>query len=198
VHPGDRKAPVEVITDYIAGPKHPALFLAEFNTPGEVMKAAETLRDAGYKEFDVHTPFPVHGMDKAMGLRETPIGLIAFGGGLTGFLVAYLMMWWMNGFDYPLIVGGKPPGSIPSMIPIMFELTVLLTAFGTFFGLMGLCKLPRHHHPVFYSDHFGSFSDDKFWVSVEATDPKFDLKKTRALLDDLRPRHLELVEETLP
>lgn len=198
LNPGEKKPPVERVRDELEGPKHPALFLAEFESPAQVLKAAETLRDAGYQEFDVHTPFPVHGMDKAMGLKETPIGLIAFGGGLTGTIVAYLMMWWMNGFDYPLVVGGKPPESIPSMIPIMFELTILLCAFGTFFGLMGLCKLPRHHHPVFYSDHFKSFSDDKYWVSVEANDPKFDLKKTRALLDGLSPRHIELVEETLP
>src|SRR5688572_19820181 len=95
--PGTKGEPIERVRDEIEGPKHPALFLAEFDSPAQIVKAAETLRDAGYKSFDVHTPYPIHGMDAAMGLGETKIGWISFFGGLTGTLVAYLMMWWMNG-----------------------------------------------------------------------------------------------------
>lgn len=173
----------------------PALLLAEFNTPGECLHAAEALRDAGYKDFDTHTPFPVHGMDDAMGLKDSKLGLIVFPIGITGTSLAFLMMHWMNNIDYRIIIGGKPASvsSIPSMIPIMFELTVLLSAFAAVFGMLGLNKLPRHHHPVFNSERFKEFSNDKFFVSVEATDPKWDAEKTKKLLEDLHPASVELV-----
>ncbi|QQR88770.1 MAG: DUF3341 domain-containing protein [Myxococcales bacterium] len=175
--------------------KAPALVLAEFETPKALIHATEALRDAGYKNFDAHTPYPVHGMDKAMGLRDTPLGWLSLGGGITGLLSAFAMMYWMNGVDYPLVIGGKPPAAIPSMIPVMFELTILLTGFGTFFGLLHLMKLPRHHHPVFYSDRFERFSDDRFYLSVAAEDPKFDASKTQEFLQTLAPSYLELVHE---
>jgi hypothetical protein len=175
--------------------KRPALLLAEFVTPAECMHAAEKLRDAGYTHFDAHTPFPVHGMDKAMGLSDSKLGWITLTCGLTGVSCAWLMMWWMNGIDYPLIIGGKPPYSLPSMIPIMFELTVLFSCIGTVLGMLHLNRLPRHHHPVFESDRFGKFSDDRFFLSVEAEDPKFSVEKTRTLLEGCHPAGVELVEE---
>ncbi len=173
----------------------PALLLAEYESPASIVHAAEKLRDAGYTAFDTHTPFPVHGMDKAMGMRDTPLGWIVFAAGATGCFCAFLMMWWMNGYDYPLIIGGKPGYALPSMIPVMFELTVLFSALAAVLAMFGLNKLPRHHHPVFYSERFESFSDDRFFLSVEATDPKFDLAKTRALLESTHAAHVELVEE---
>ena len=175
--------------------KKPALFLAEFNTPEECVHAAEKLRDAGYKKFDAHTPYPIHGMDDAMGMKDTPLGWIVLALGITGCLSGFAMMQWMNGIDYPLIIGGKPSDAFPSMIPIMFECTILLSAFAAVFGMLGLNKLPRHHHPVFESDRFGRFSDDKFFISVEAADPNFNLQKTRSLLESAHPAHIELVEE---
>jgi hypothetical protein len=173
----------------------PALYLAEYSTPGEVMHAAESLRDAGYTAFDTHTPFPVHGMDAAMGLPDSRLGWIVLACGLTGVSCGWLMIWWMNGIDYPIIIGGKPPYSLPSMVPIMFELTILLSAFGAVFGMFGLNKLPRHHHPVFYSDRFAAFSNDKFFLSVEAEDPKFHLERTRELLEKSHPAAIELIED---
>jgi hypothetical protein len=180
--------------------KRTALMLAEYNTPGECMHAAEALRDAGYTKFDAHTPFPVHGMDKAMGLPDSKLGWIVLVCGLTGVTAAFSMMYWMNNVDYPIIIGGKPAsiGSLPSMIPIMFELTILLSSFGAVFGMFHLNKLPRHHHPIFESDRFTSFSNDKFWVSVEADDPKFKLDRTRDLLDKTHPAFVEVVEEEVP
>jgi hypothetical protein len=172
-----------------------SLYLAEYETPDACVGAAEKLRDAGYTKFDTHTPYPVHGMDAAMGLRDTPLGWIVFVLGLTGCLTGFVMMTWMNGIDYPLVIGGKPPDAIPSMVPVMFELTILLSAFGAVFGLFGLCQLPRHHHPIFESGRFARATDDRFFVSVDASDPKFDLKKTRLLLEGTTPAHLELVEE---
>ena len=173
----------------------PALLLAEFETPGACLRAAEALRDAGYKDFDTHTPFPIHGMDSAMGLGDSKLGWIVFPIGLTGTCLAFLMMHWMNNIDYRLIIGGKPASiaSIPSMIPIMFELTVLLSAFATVFGMLALNKLPRHHHPIFNSERFAGFSNDKFFVSVESTDPKWSVDKTRKLLEGVHASHIELL-----
>ena len=173
----------------------PALLLAEFNTPGECLHAAEALRDAGYKDFDTHTPFPVHGMDDAMGLKDSKLGLIVFPIGMLGTLSAFTMIHWMNNIDYRLIIGGKPASvaSLPSMIPIMFELTVLLSAFAAVFGMLGLNKLPRHHHAIFNSERFKAFSNDKFFVSVESTDAKWSTEKTKALLEGLHPASVELV-----
>jgi hypothetical protein len=134
-------------------------------------------------------------MDKAMGLKDSRLGWIVLVCGLTGVSCAWLMMWWMNGIDYPLVIGGKPPYSLPSQVPIMFELTVLFSCIGTVIGMLHLNRLPRHHHAVFESDRFGKFSDDKFFVSVEAEDPKFHVERTRTLLESLHPASVELVEE---
>jgi len=175
--------------------RRPALYLARFETPNAIVGAAEQVRDAGYSRWDVHTPYPVHGMDDAMGLKPTKIGWISMIAAMIGVASAVLMIQWMNGFDYPLWVGGKPPEALPAMVPIMFELGVLLCGISTVFGLFHICRLPRHHHPVFYSDAFAEATDDKFFISIEAEDPQFDLGKTRSLLESLKPTHLELVEE---
>ncbi len=171
----------------------PALLLAEYDSAGDLLHAAEKVRDAGYTQWDTHSPFPIHGMDAAMGLPDSKLGLIVFPIGLAGTTLAFLMMWWMNGVDYPLVIGGKPPYSLPSMIPIMFELTVLLSAFGTVFGMFHLNRLPRHHHPLFNSERFKSFSDDKFFLSIEATDPKWSLDRTKKLLEGTHPSNVEVV-----
>jgi len=170
--------------------------LAEYDTTADIIHAAKTLRDAGYKSFEAHTPFPIHGMDAAMGLPDSKLGWIVLMCGLTGVTSAWVMMYWMNGVDYPLIIGGKPPGALPSMIPIMFELTVLLSAFGAVFGMFGLNRLPQHHDVLFYSDRFAAFSNDKFFISVESVDPKFEVNKTRQLLEKTHPETIEVIETT--
>ncbi len=173
----------------------PVLLLAEYDTPGQCMKAAEKLRDAGFKHFDTHTPFPIHGMDAAMGMRDSKLGLIVFAMAMTGLTAGISMITYMNGIDYPLIVGGKPAISIPSYVPVCFELTVLFSAFGSVFGMLGLNRLPRHHHPVFESDRFRAATDDKFFVSVEYADPKFDEEATTALLGSAGANHIEIIED---
>ncbi len=175
--------------------QRPLLYLAEFDKPDDVMHAAEKCRDEGFENWDVHTPYPLHGMDAAMGLGDSKLGWIVLACGLTGVSLAILMMQWMNGYDYPLIIGGKPPDAIPSMVPIMFELTVLLSAFGAVLGMFALNEIPKHHHPVFFSDRFEACSNDKFFISIEAEDRKFDLEKTKSFLEELKATHVELVRD---
>lgn len=175
--------------------KRASLLLAEYESPTALARAAEKVRDAGYKAWDCHTPYPVHGLDEAMGLKKTTIAIFSFIFGMTGMSLAWLMIWWMNAVDYPINIGGKPPYSFPSMVPIMFEGGILFTGFGTLFTLFAYMKLPRHNHPVFASDRFEAATDDKFFISIEAEDPKFDLQKTRTLLDSTKPSHVELIEE---
>jgi hypothetical protein len=179
----------------MASKKKPALLLAEFDTTPRLLHAAEKLRDAGYKSWDTHTPFPVHGMDAAMGLPDSKLGPIVFAGGLAGFTTAFTMIWWMNGVDYPLVIGGKPPFSIPSMVPILFELTVLFSSLTAVLGMFHLNRIPQHHHPIFNSSRFDGATDDKFFISVGADDPKFDLDKTKRLLESLHCTHIELVHD---
>jgi hypothetical protein len=159
--------------------------VAMFTTPAEVYHACEHLRDQGYRDFDAHTPFPVHGLERAMGLKPSPIPWIVLGGGMTGLATAFLMQWWMGGVDYPWNISGKPPFALQSSIPIMFELTVLLSAFGAFFGTWALCRLPKPFDPVMQHPSFYRATDDRFFVSVEAKDPKFDAGKVRATLEKL-------------
>jgi hypothetical protein len=178
----------------------PTMVLGEFKSTRDVLHAAEKVRDAGYLRWDTHTPFPVHGMDRAMGLGDSRLGWIVLASALTGLGTAFAMMHWMNGIDYPIIIGDKPagaPGTLPSMVPIMFELTILFSAFGAVFGMLGLNQLPRHHHAVFESDRFRSASDDHFFISIEADDPKFDVDTVRALLEGAHATHVEVVEEEL-
>ena len=176
----------------------PAVILAEFKTAHDVLHAAETVRAAGYVNWDAHTPFPVHGMDRAMGLRDSRLGWIVLVCALTGLAGAFVMMHWMNGVDYVTVVGDKPPGApqtLPSMVPILFELTILLSAFGAVLGMFGLNRLPRHHHPVFGSARFRAATNDKFFISIEAEDPKFDVVRTRELLEGIHAAHVEVIEE---
>ena len=178
--------------------KKVALLLAEFDTAAGIVHAAEKVRDAGYTKWDTHTPFPIHGMDKAMGLKDSKLGWIVLGAALFGLTGAFTMMHWMNGVDYPTVVGGKPPGApgtLPSMVPILFELTILCSAFGAVLGMFHLNKLPRHHHPIFESDRFRGASDDKFFISIEAEDPKFGVESTRELLESTHPTHVEVIED---
>lgn len=184
--------------------KKPALYLAEYDTPNAIAQAAMKVRDAGYKNWDCHTPYAMHGMDEAMGLKPTRIGVLSFIFGMLGVATAVILIQYTNAFDfdflslgagYPLIVGGKPPGAFPSMVPIMFELGILLCGFATLFGLLGLIKLPMHNHPIFESDRFEAATDDKYFISIEAEDQKFDLDRTRALLEATNPTYIELVEQ---
>jgi hypothetical protein len=156
--------------------------LAAFETPGAIMAAAEKVRDAGYRRWDVHTPFPVHGMDHAMGLRRSKVPRFTLVGGLTGFTTGMLMIWWMGGVDYPLIVGGKPLFSPLFAFPPSYELTILLASFGSIIGMFVLNRLAMHYHPVIKHGQANRVTSDRFFVVIDARDPEFHPTKTREFL----------------
>jgi hypothetical protein len=170
--------------------------MAEFDSASKLMKAVAKCRDEGFKNWDVHTPFPVHGMDDAMGIRGTRLPFLVLAGGFTGLGLATLMQWWMNAVDYKFIISGKPLFGIPANVPIMFELTVLLAAFAAFFGMWILNGLPRWYHPLFTSRRFRRASQDRYFIVVEAKDPKFNREKTRDFLAALGGLDVEEVNES--
>lgn len=169
-------------------------YIATFDTPADVMHAAEKVRDAGFHQWDVHTPFPVHGLDGAMGLRRSKVPRFTFIGGVTGFTTGMTMIWWMNKADYPLIVGGKPLFSPMSAFPVSYELTILLAAFGTLIGMFLLNKLPMHYHPVMKHVKWPAATDDKFFIAIDAADPKFDAVKTKTLLAQIGGKDVTALE----
>ena len=171
------------------------IILAEFGNPAELLKAASELRDAGYKSFDCHSPFPIHGLNQAMGIERSKLAVFAGIAAIIGFTIALAMQYWMSTIDYPLIVSGKPFNSYPSYTPVTFALTVLLAAFASFFGMLFLSKLPRFNHPLFESEKFEKFSDDSFFISVESNDPLFNTEKTSALLKEIGGKNLEVLGE---
>jgi len=173
----------------------PYALMAEFDTPADIMHAAELIRDKGFTRWDVYTPFPIHGMDAAMGLGNSKVGWFAFLGGATGFTTGMLMIWWMNAVDYPIIIGGKPMFSPFGAFPPSYELTILFGAFGAILGMLVLNRLPRWYNPLLKNRRFAKVTHDKFFLVVETTDPKYSEAEIRKLLESAGSKHIELVEE---
>jgi hypothetical protein len=169
--------------------------IAEFETPAAIMHAAEQVRDAGYRRWDVFTPFPIHGMDDAMGVKDSKVGWISFIGGTLGYTTGMIMIWWMNAYDYPILVGGKPMFSPFGAFPPSYELTILFGSFGALLGMLFLNRLPRLHHPLLKHRRFALASHDRYYVVIETSDPKFSEIETRKLLEDAGSKHIEAVEE---
>jgi hypothetical protein len=166
--------------------------LAHLDNPGVLLKAAAQVRDEGYRKFDCHSPFPIHGMDEAMGLKRSPVGwiagLMALGGGIS-FLA---LQWWTSTINYPLVISGKPFFSFQAYVPITFAGAVIGGALASVFGMLILNRLPRLHHPVFNSDKFNA-TDDGFLISIEADDAKFDAEKTAAFLKSIGASDVEVL-----
>ncbi len=179
----------------MAEEKQPYGLIAQFETPADTLHAAEEVRDAGYSQWDVCSPFPIHGLDKAMGLKNSGVGWFAFIGGVVGFTLGMLMIWYMNAYDYGIIVGGKPMFSPFGAFPPSYELTILLSSFGALFGMLFLNRLPRLHHPLLKNRRFAQATHDKFFVVIECEDPKYSETETRRLLESVGSTHVELVEE---
>lgn len=169
--------------------------MAEFDTPASLTHAAEAVRDAGYKKWDVYSPFPVHGMDEAMGAPPSKVPWVMGAMALTGFSCALLMQWWMSAVDYKIVTAGKPLFAWEQFTPIMFELSVLFAAFGAVFGMLILNLLPRWHHPMLAKERFLRVSDDRFVIAIESSDPRFNQSETRRLLEQAGGRHIDVVED---
>jgi hypothetical protein len=170
---------------------------AQFDSAAALMKAAEKIRDAGFSKWDVHTPFPVHGMDRAMGLGKSWLSAPVLIGGVTGTLTAVLLTCIPSFGLYPMIVDGKPYTwpTVPAFVPIFFELTVLFSAFSTVFALLIMNQLPKWYHPVFNWERFAKVTDDGFFIVIEARDAKFSETKTRALLEEIGGSHVTLIHD---
>ena len=176
------------------GPK-PWGLVARFENPARLLEAAQAIKGEGYARFETWSPFPIHGMDGAMGLGGSKVPWISLAGGLTGLLIGTTLQWWSGTLAYPIIVGGKPLFAWQFGLPVMFELTILLASFGAVFGMFGLNRLPRPYHPLDRLPMFKKATDDAFFLSIEAADPKFDPEASRALLERLGGADVTVVEE---
>lgn len=169
--------------------------MAEFDTPSELVAAATAARKAGFTRMDAYSPFPIHEMDEALGIKRSILSRLIFIGGLTGAFLGFGLQYFTHVIDYPLNVGGRPFLSIPSFIPITFEVTVLCASLTAVIGMILLNGLPQPYHPVFNAPRFALASRDKFFLAIEAADAKFDYDKTTEFLRGLNAREVMDVEE---
>ena len=169
--------------------------MGEYADVDGVMLAARRVRDEGYTIWDVHSPFPIHGIDKAMGIRATILPWIVLGAGLTGMITGLGLTIWTMSVDYPYLISGKPLNSLPAWIPIVFELTILLGALAAVFGMLMLNKLPMLYNPLLNHDRFRRVTDDRFFLVIDCRDPKFDLRQTKILLESTNPAMIERIED---
>jgi mono/diheme cytochrome c family protein len=174
-------------------------WMAEFENEHDLLHAAEKVRDAGYTKTDAFTPFPVHGIDHALGIKPTILPFIVLCAGLTGLCTALLMQWWMNGVDYKYIISGKPFGITPASIPVSFELTILFSAFTSVLGMLALNGLPRFSNPVFTNAKFDRATNDRFFLYVDATDKYYNRESVKELLSSVHANSLdEVTEDSTP
>jgi hypothetical protein len=165
----------------------PALhgLLAEFRTPQELVRAARGVHQAGYTKVDAYTPYPMEEVIEALDLHHSHVPKIVLAGGLVGLLAGWGLQYWASVIAYPMNIGGRPFNSWPAFVVPSFETTVLLAALGAVAGMLALNGFPQPYHPVFNVESFALASRDRFFLCVEAGDPRFDLQATRALLEGL-------------
>jgi hypothetical protein len=168
--------------------------MAEFDNPDMLCAAAERAHAAGYRRMDAYSPFPIEGLAEVIGFKRTQLPLIVLIGGLLGGIGGFYLQYWISVIDYPLIVGGKPYNSWPAFIPVTFETTILGAALAAVLGMLGLNGLPMPYHPVFNVERFALASRDRFFLCIEAADPKFDIDKTVEFLRSLNPSSIHEVE----
>jgi hypothetical protein len=182
-------AEFEAETPVLAG------YLAEFEDVDSVMASAEKVRDAGFRRWDVHSPFPIHGIDEAMNIRPTILPWLVLAGGLAGLVGGLLLQWYTMAHDYKFFISGKPLFSLPAFIPVIFECTIAGAAFTAVFGMLLLNKLPTLYNPLFKSERFRRATSDRFFIVIDATDPKFDEAGTEQFLKSLNPTAIERFED---
>lgn len=169
--------------------------MAEFDTATELVDAARAARDAGYTKTDAFSPFPLHEIDEALGIKRSILPVLVFFGGVSGLLLGLGLQSYVHYFDYPLNVGGRPFLSWPSFIPPAYELTILLAGFTAVFGMLFLNGLPRPNHPVFNVPRFALATREKFFLVIEADDKEFEYDKTRSFMESLGAQEVFDVEE---
>ena len=168
--------------------------MAEFESPADLLSAAERAYEEGYRRMDGYTPFPVHGLAEALGFHRTRLPLLVFLGGIAGCVGGYGLQYWISAIDYPLNIGGRPLNSWPAFIPVTFELTILLAALAAVLGMLALNRLPMPYHPVFNVPAFELASRNRFFLCIESIDPKFDRGETKHFLESLKPHAVFDVE----
>jgi len=168
--------------------------LAEFDTPDELLAATQRAREAGYRQMDAYTPFPIEGLAEALGFHRTHLPLIVLLGGIVGGVGGYLMQYWIAAIDYPLNIGGRPLHSWPAFIPVTFELTILGAALAAVLGMLVLNGLPMPYHPLFHVPRFALVTRNCFFLCIEARDPQFDREETRRFLTSVKAREVSDVE----
>ncbi len=167
---------------------------ALFDSPNSIIHAADAVVEAGYKKFDAHTPYPLHGLDKAMRLKPSKLGFVTLSFGLSGTAFILFFMWWAMSVDYPMVVGGKPFFALPAFIPITFEFTVLLAALSTVFGMIAaFLYLPNNSHPLHDTEYMKKVSSDRYGIVIEADDPNFNEAEINTLFKNLHAVHIEPV-----
>jgi len=169
--------------------------LAEFETPEQLIAAAKKAREAGYKRMDAYTPFPIEGLSEAIGFRRSFVPLITLLGGIAGGLGGFGLQYWCAAITYPMNIGGRSLNSWPAFIPVTFELTVLGASICGVVGMFALNKLPQPYHPVFNVERFAHASTDRFYLCIEAHDPKFNLAEVSRLLQEAHARHVTEVKD---
>jgi hypothetical protein len=167
--------------------------LAEFSNPAELLEAAKKMHNSGYKDFDCHSPFPIHGMDQAMGLKRSPLGFIVFVVAASALLFGFWLEWWTSTVDYPLVISGKPFFSYQAYGPVAFALMVLTGAFTALGGMLVLNKLPQFFHPLFESSRFEKTMNDGFFISLTSKDEKFDLNNSKKFLEEIGGKNIEVI-----
>jgi hypothetical protein len=168
--------------------------LAEFDTATQMVDAATKIRDAGYTKTDAFSPFPLHEIDEALGIKRSILPYMVFCGGVIGLLSGLGLQYFVHVIDYPINVGGRPYFSLPSFVPAMFELTILFAAFTAVFGMLFLNGLPQPYHPVFNVPRFALATREKFFLLIESIDPQFKYEETKRLMESLDPQEVFDVE----
>jgi hypothetical protein len=178
-------------------PKSPAIhgLMAEFDDPSALVLAARRAHHEGYRRMDGYSPFPIEELHEALGLRHTRLPLIVLIGGLIGCIGGYSLQYWVSAMAFPLNVGGKPYHSWPAFIPVTFECTILAAALSAVLGMLALNGLPMPYHPVFNVPRFALASRNRFFLCIEASDPRFDLEATRRFLETLGPLEVSTVAD---
>jgi len=176
---------------------------ALFNDPNAITEAARKVASAGYSKWDVNSPYPIHGIEKAMKMKPSKLGIVTLIFGLSGTVLALILMWWTMSIDYPMVIGGKPYFSLPAFIPVTFEVTVIMATVSTVIAMFAFFfGLPRNTHALHDTDYMKKVSRDHYGVVIEAIDPKFDEKVTLEFLKSLKPLSTEIIyipeKETYP